>query len=409
LQEASRLASSIYSNNSTTTNLSGKPSASPLLPRRAETFSGFDKDQKPKIKEIDFCDGGEREISIETTENSSALNNKSSGNQAGPRILSMEPEQQQTAIQMSHLLNNLTCMVAEHFTTLESIKTELSEIREKATLSGGRYKQNQKFEEMRRLQDTLAQEKKEWNIKKQSLEAEEKEMKAKMAKDQAEIDDGLKDVNEQREQLYRKLEVLQKQGIELGPNSIVRKTDSTILTKSSGHKLEYNEMITPSSSPQSISSTSLSLAPGSGGGGSASGSSIRKSSSLTSSSAIMRGAGELAPANSIVTGGSLKKESLANLHLMSATNSNQNPMKPMLSNQEIKQQIPVKLSSLSKETKTSKKSTVNLASSASLSGGSSSSSKGITNLVAKPEAVQQLLPFKLSEDGTKVSPKHQQK
>ena len=59
-------------------------------------------------------------------------------------------------------------------------------------------------------------------------------------------------------------------------------------------------MITPSSSPQSISSTSLSLAPGSGGGGgSASGSSIRKSSSLTSSSAIMRGAGELAPANSI--------------------------------------------------------------------------------------------------------------
>ena len=94
---------------------------------------------------------------------------------------------------------------------------------------------------------------------------------------------------------------------------------------------------------------------------------------------------------------------------MSATNSNQNPMKPMLSNQEIKQQIPVKLSSLSKETKTSKKSTVNLASSASLSGGSSSSSKGITNLVAKPEAVQQLLPFKLSEDGTKVSPKHQQK
>ena len=97
--------------------------------------------------------------------------------------------------------------------------------------------------------------------------------------------------------MYRKLEALQKQGIELGPNDFVRKTDSTILTKASGHKLEYNEMITPSSSPQSISSTSLSLAPGSGG--SASGSSIRKSSSLTSSSAIMRGAGELAPANSI--------------------------------------------------------------------------------------------------------------
>ena len=111
LQEASRLASSLYSNS--TTNLS-KSTASPSLPRRAETFSGFDKDQKPKIKEIDFCDGGEREIAIEVTETSSALNKSTQ-----PRILSMEPEQQQTAIQMSHLLNNLTCMVAEHFTTLE--------------------------------------------------------------------------------------------------------------------------------------------------------------------------------------------------------------------------------------------------------------------------------------------------
>ena len=93
---------------------------------------------------------------------------------------------------------------------------------------------------------------------------------------------------------------------------------------------------------------------------------------------------------------------------MSATNESK--ALERLASQEIKQQIPVKLSSLSKESKTSKKSTVNLTSSTSLN---SSSSKGITNLVAKPEAVQQLLPFKLSEDHpssgtTKISPKHQQ-
>lgn len=35
---------------------------------------------------------------------------------------------------------------------------------------------------------------------------------------QSEIDRDLKDVKEQREQLYRKLEVLRAQGIELGPN-----------------------------------------------------------------------------------------------------------------------------------------------------------------------------------------------
>ena len=44
-------------------------------------------------------------------------------------------------------------------------------------------------------------------------------------------------------------------------------------------------------------------------------------------------------ASSVAQGGSLKKESLANLHLLSATNESK------VSQQEIKQQIPVKLSS----------------------------------------------------------------
>ena len=60
----------------------------------------------------------------------------------------------------------------------------MSEIREQANLSGGRYKQNQKFEEMRRLADTLVQEKKEWNHKKQYLEKEDQVRKEKMEKDQ---------------------------------------------------------------------------------------------------------------------------------------------------------------------------------------------------------------------------------
>ena len=64
-----------------------------------------------------------------------------------------------------------------------SIKAELSEIREKANLSGGRYKQNQRFEEMRRLQDTLAIEKKDWFHRKEALEAEERDTKLRLAKD----------------------------------------------------------------------------------------------------------------------------------------------------------------------------------------------------------------------------------
>ena len=65
-----------------------------------------------------------------------------------------------------------------------SIKAELSEITEKANISGGRYKQNQRFEEMRRNQETLAQEKKDWESERNSLNKEFQEKRAEMNKNQ---------------------------------------------------------------------------------------------------------------------------------------------------------------------------------------------------------------------------------
>ena len=75
---------------------------------------------------------------------------------------------------------------------------------------------------------------------------------------QCEIDRGLKDVKEQREQLFRKLEALRAQGIELGPNLAVIKND--LPSKSSpGEIAFYKEhgASTPTLSPN--------LAPTSGG------------------------------------------------------------------------------------------------------------------------------------------------
>ena len=361
--------------------------SSPSLPRRAETFSGFDSGAggKPKIKEIDIGDGAERELVSQAVPATPEVAAKKDHNLPGPQplLMSLEPEQQQAAVQMTHYMNNLMCMVAEHFTSLETIKAELKNERDKANYSVGRYKENQRFEEMRHLQETLAQEKNEWVSQKKGLEAECEAKKAEMAKYQAEIDRGLKDVKEQREQLYRKLEVLRAQGIELGPNLSVLKTDPSPQSQKGGDLLIYSEVnTTPNSSNQSSHS------PSSGGhlGGHHSGASIRKSSSLTSSSSAI-----LTPANSVLTGGSLKKESFGNLHLMSATNETKT-----LDKQEIKQQIPVKLSSLSKESVKTKKSTAALIPNPTST--TAPSAKGISNL-AKPEAVQQLLPFKLSEEG----------
>ena len=48
--------------------------------------------------------------------------------------------------------------------------------------------------------------------KKESLDAEMKAKREEMARSQSDIERGLKDVKEQRDQLYRKLDLLKAQG-----------------------------------------------------------------------------------------------------------------------------------------------------------------------------------------------------
>ena len=66
---------------------------------------------------------------------------------------------------------------------------------------------------MRTLQAKLARERKEQTTLLDTLEKEVEAKRKEKIKIQAEIDRDLKDVKEQREQLYRKLEVLRAQGI----------------------------------------------------------------------------------------------------------------------------------------------------------------------------------------------------
>ena len=114
-------------------------------------------------------------------------------------------------------------------------------------------------------------------------------MEAFFCKFQTEIENGLKDVAEQREQLYRKLEVLRAQGIELGPNLSVLKNEPPVMAGkgSPGEAIFYKEVTantpTSGSSPINLSAPSSS--------------SIRKSSSLTSSSSAI-----LTPSNNVLTG-----------------------------------------------------------------------------------------------------------
>ncbi len=58
-----------------------------------------------------------------------------------------------------------------------SLKMEVAEARERSSVTGGRYRQNQLLEELRQLQDSMAREKVQWQAEK---EASELEMQAKM-------------------------------------------------------------------------------------------------------------------------------------------------------------------------------------------------------------------------------------
>ena len=49
-------------------------------------------------------------------------------------------------------------------------------------------------------------------VKKESLDSEMKAKREEMARSQSDIERGLKDVKEQRDQLYRKLDLLKAQG-----------------------------------------------------------------------------------------------------------------------------------------------------------------------------------------------------
>jgi hypothetical protein len=63
-----------------------------------------------------------------------------------------------------------------------SLKAELSEIREKSTIMGGRYRHNQLLEDLRHHQEQLAQEKKQWAQEKENLDIEMKTKKEELAK-----------------------------------------------------------------------------------------------------------------------------------------------------------------------------------------------------------------------------------
>ena len=96
-----------------------------------------------------------------------------------------------------------------------------------------------------------------------------------MARAQSEIERGLKDVKEQRDQLYRKLDLLKAQGIEIiGPNMAVLKTEPQAHHAGHGHGhgevLYYSEDRVTAAAAAAAAGGTMDISPahvGGGGGG----------------------------------------------------------------------------------------------------------------------------------------------
>nr|CAI5853530.1 unnamed protein product [Callosobruchus analis] len=386
VQEVSQLASSLYT---TGTNLSRSVSSagehhseayvSPVLPKRAETFGGFDNQplrllgkkmsggsvtqpSQGSITEQDIMRPGDARlferlpyrncvITGGPLQNGNTVVNSSENLQSqhvtlphqqmstpdAPALLNLGREQQYAAIQLSHYVYTLLCIISQLMTTNESLQAQI------VTLKGGadskQYRHNQQLEELRNLQDKLSGEKAAWAAMRDQEAKELEEKKSELLRLQEQIRADQSDIAQQREQLYRKMEILTSQGLLISPNVAIPLTGTTADDSSKDNSSK--ETSTEDSSPQSDTSSTAS-----GGGNTLQGSERRKD-------------GKWAKVASTTT----QKAHLP-LNLISATNQQK-----VQQNVPIKQQIPLKLASR-------------------LSSGEA----------AKPAGPQQMLPLKLSQD-----------
>ncbi|XP_066155730.1 rho guanine nucleotide exchange factor 18 isoform X2 [Euwallacea fornicatus] len=384
VQEVSQLASSLYA---TGTSLSRSVSSagehqsdtyvSPILPKRAETFGGFDNNQQgsmlksqgkklstsgatpagtPDYENLKPGDSrlferlpyrncvisGKPVINGSLSTTTSGELPVTSANAGGPpdapALLSLGREQQYAAIQLSHYVYTLLCIISQLMTTNGSLQAQMSSVKGADKL----YRHNQQLEELRNLQDKLSGEKASWAATKEQEEKELEEKRQELVRLQEQIRVEQNDISQQREQLYRKMEVLSSQGLLISPN--------VAFPPMAGPTDDSSKDSSEDSSPQSSDTSSAA-------------SSATQGSSLTHSASTVD---KRAKESKWCKGTNQPKQHLP-LNLISATNQQK-----VSQNLPIKQQIPLKLVSR-------------------LSTGSGADSP-------KQTGPQQILPLKLSQD-----------
>lgn len=244
VQDISQLASSLY------TAATGLPLSrsfssvgerqselfiSPTLPKRAETFGGFDERRNKASYILPSRDAvlstlspgyfSNRDQSEKRESNASEFDSVSTGygsstinigeSNAETATIEMLKDNNFAALQVSHNLHTLLCIISQQMTTIQSLQSQLNNYRDNPKTM---YRHNDQLEELRNLQDRLQEEKTTWLKQKEHQEREIEEERKRQKILQEQIKKEQQDIQEQREQLYRKMEILSNQGLLISPN-----------------------------------------------------------------------------------------------------------------------------------------------------------------------------------------------
>ncbi|XP_055379547.1 rho guanine nucleotide exchange factor 18 isoform X2 [Condylostylus longicornis] len=343
--------------------------SSPTLPKRAETFGGFD-DRRVNKTNIPWRDAVLSTLPISTLPtskdnqflNSNITSSSGSGNisEYDKNLNTLTAAQHNqtaqqislkdnnyAALQVSHHLHTLLCIISQQMTTIHNLQAQLANYRDNPKTI---YKHNDQLEELRNLQDKLQEEKQAWQKEKEQQEKELEEQRVAQEALQKQIKAEQEDIKQQREQLYRKMELLSSQGLLVSPNTSIP-IPNIVQTNDDGNNHQTSDDIHTTPSGISVADGSSSCMP------------EKKKEKWRSTSMS-----KAPPAN-----------------LVSAKNA------PKVNEANIKQQIPMKLSSLS-STKTDK---------------APNSSNNITSPNNSSGVITQMFPLKLADKKNQnMTPNH---
>lgn len=193
---------------------------SPTLPKRAETFGGFDERRSRLSRDavLTNISSNPYQTIVTRSDHDSVLDSYSlSSTRTSNDTINQEmiKDQNYAALQVSHHLHTLLCIISQQMTTIQSLQSQLMTFRENPKSI---YRHNDQLEELRNLQDKLTDEKAEWLKQKEEQQKELDEQRSQQKELQEYLKKDQDDIKEQREQLFRKMEILSNQGLLISHN-----------------------------------------------------------------------------------------------------------------------------------------------------------------------------------------------